>query len=216
MFNIKNLLGDVHILLNDAVLPLEINQAELFQLAKFALEELALTEIKSFIERREFILSKDTLNSLPRDCLKIYSILYNINKDKSVGRGVSFVDRVLLEKRFPNWRTDKKANKIYNYMVGSCDKSFEVYPPQKNDGNKILVDFLVNPSVHLNQDSLINLPETYRKYLSYAIASAYLMKDTGDEMNINMAKIYLSMSQKILLTFAPELKEPPQKEAPKE
>jgi hypothetical protein len=155
----------------------------------------------------ELTLVAGSLQSLPANGLRLLDISHNVG-----GAAISYVDREVLDKFMPAWRSSTQTTKIKNWIYDNkFPKEYEVYPPAKVN-HKVYGRWSAEPTPLtlvtedlVLDDVYINPVVEFVLFKAYSIDTEFSLQPAIAGAHLNAFSMMLGQKTSKDLVFSPDL-----------
>lgn len=175
------------------------SEAELLEALSDAQREIVLMKPSANTVEESVQLAPGTLQDLPAGGVLLIDVLFNSGADgNSVGPAITQIDRTVLSTAMPNWRLATGAASRHYLYDDRTPKTFEVYPPQPDPAEQVVIAYSKVPAELSNTTDLLELDEIYNTPLYYLTLARAYSKTTGTQ-DFNKAAMYQQLGSNLVL-----------------
>lgn len=158
-------------------------EAELLEYLSDAQKEAVLLKPTAFTKNEAAKLQPGTVQSLPAGGVALVDIGGNMGADGTTpGRGVTQIDRTVLESVRPDWRAAKASVTAKHYLYDDRDPTrFEIYPPQPDPAGYMQISYGAEPPALSDVDDDLSLSAIYDTALYYLVLARAFTKSSGTQ-----------------------------------
>lgn len=148
-----------------------------------------------------------TVQALPVSALRLLDISHNAS-----GRVVTYIDRDVLDRQAPSWRTATASTTIKHWVYDNkFPKAFEVYPPAKV-GAALNGKWSATPAIALNLSDVLVLDDVYLNpvvefvlFKAYSIDTEFSRQPHIAAAHLNAFRLMLGEKTSKDLAFSPDM-----------
>ncbi|MBL3825164.1 MULTISPECIES: phage adaptor protein [unclassified Marinobacter] len=158
-------------------------EAELLEYLSDAQKEAVLLKPTAFTKNEAAKLQPGTVQSLPAGGVALVDIGGNMGPNgQTPGRGVTQIDRTVLESVRPDWRTETASVTAKHYLYDDRDPTrFEIYPPQPDPAGYVQISYGAEPPEVTAVGDELSLSAIYDTALYYLVLARAFTKSSGTQ-----------------------------------